>query len=252
MKKVYTALLLSMPFLFMTNVFADSPFDLIDYKATTTVNTGETFKQRIIFNYTGTSTKFKASLLGNDAKKTGITIGQFGLTSEGLNYLDISGTPLLAKVNNFKLVLTDINKVKYITPAIYDVRGLKFTNTVLPNAYELFKPYTATITYEYFGKDIPKFSFNFPPRFGRVDTDISTTKKSTVIKFTPSIKGKYTFNAQAINEKDFVLGNAVFTLNILGATTSKATATKETPKAPVTTKPTKVPFSVKSIWSSWF
>lgn len=254
MKKIFAILILTLSFLSTQNVFADAAFNLIDFQATTTANVGDPFKQRITFAYTGTSTKLKVTLSGNNPKQTGIDVGQVGWSGDGLNYVEISGTPLQAKVNKFKLIFSDSKYVKLVQPAVYDIQGLKFATTTLPDATELFKPYTATITYEYAGKDIPQFSYNFPVQFGRVDTNISNSKKSTTITFNPSLKGKYSFNITALNGRNRVLGIATLHINVTGTPGKKIGAKNSTTTNPsaTTTENKKAPFSIKSIWSGWF
>lgn len=209
--------------------FADAQFSLIDNLSTSTGVVGEPYKQIINFTYTGTSTKLKATLRGNNTKNTGIDISQVYVPGDGTFKVEISGTPKVASNYKWNFALNDGSRnVTLIKPYILNISGLKFASTTLPDATKLFSEYSADIPFTYTGRKAPKFSFNFPVHFGRVDTDYKPGNKFVNIKFTPSRIGTYYFNIDATNEQNFNLGGAKLKLTIKNKTDNKKPVTTAT------------------------
>jgi hypothetical protein len=137
---------------------------------------GDTYDKTIYFKYTGTSTP--STTLYGDKKNTGMTtVGPF-YQADGSYSLKLKGIPVKAGKFKMKIVFTDKggkqNKVEY--PFVADIQGLTFATTTLPVAYGVRKEYLAKIYFNNPTKSKPKFSYNFPVEFGKVDTDIEQGK----------------------------------------------------------------------------
>jgi hypothetical protein len=147
--------------------------------------------------YNGTDNQYVAKLYGNP-ETTGLNFSGLVWESDNFYYVQIYGAPKIIGKNTQILKLS--NRTNYIEfPIIYHVVGLKFLDYSLPDAVGLFKPYTTRIHFYNPSSFKPKFSYNFPIEFGRVDT-LQTQNDFTEITFSPSKSGKYKFYVQSYGE----------------------------------------------------
>jgi hypothetical protein len=237
-----------------TSTFAFSPFSNVIFATDTKAVLGEKFERKIFFDY-ASSTPIKASVNGNKAK-TGIEFNSTYFSSSPNTYTTImSGVPKEAGKYKLNFYLNNDNKKNvYIKPFEFEVKGVTFSTSTIPDLVGLRQPQKIRVYFNNPTKKRPLFSYNFPYQFGRVTTEAEEGPDYTTIMFNPGNTGNFKFTVTALNDQSLLLGKHTYTVKISDkkATTTKATTTKPVVKA-TTTKP--VPsktFSVTSSdWRKW-
>lgn len=233
---------------------AYSPFSNIIFATDTSVVVGEHFEKKILFDY-ASSTPIKASVNGNKAK-TGIEFNSTYFSSSPNTYTTVmSGTPKEAGKYKLNFHLNNDNKKNvYIKPFEFEVKGVVFATSSIPEISGLFQPHKVRIYFSSPSKKKPVFSYNFPYQFGRVTTEVDEGSDYTTIMFSPSSAGTFKFNVTALNDQSLLLGKHTYTIKISQpkATTTKAIITKPTVKATSTKPVPSKTFSVTSTdWRKW-
>jgi hypothetical protein len=196
----------------MANVLSiDNIFSTIGDTSHFELPVASPFRKTFTFSYTGTGDTITAKISGNK-RTTGIEIASIVHAADGTYQLDMFGYPKLTGKNDMVLRLRDNKGTIARFPVVFRVVPIKFSPTYLPDATALFTPYTAKISFKNPSNTKPKFGFNFPVEFGRVD--IFQGEDYVNITFNPSRTGKFKFIVTALDPNDIVMGHKTVFIKI--------------------------------------
>jgi hypothetical protein len=174
---------------------------------------GEDFKEKSYFIYQSPDNQWNAKLYGNP-KTTGIYTNGLVHESDGRYSLEIFGKPRLGGKNTMQLRFS--NRTEYQDFEIsFHVKNLKFLDYTLPDALGLGKKYSTRIHFYNPSNLKPKFMYNFPVEFGRVETESDDGVDYTTITLYPTKAGKFKFHVTALSEDNIEMGSRTMNLKVI-------------------------------------